>query len=195
MFLPFEIDHFFPKSRYPYLALSLFNLIPVCHYCNMMKSFKNTNKSEWQWYPYEKAHRGDVKFQLNLEKESDVWGIPFRRLSETERSILLKIDTKQTEPYRQLRLDRLYQTHAEEVQEIIFRVLQYQKSYWDMIPWIPTETEEETQESAKDEAYTEYKWKERELLLLDDNWESRVRRTPLGKLKHDLGMQLLGTEE
>lgn len=29
-----EFDHFFPKSRYPFFALSLYNLIPSCHICN-----------------------------------------------------------------------------------------------------------------------------------------------------------------
>ena len=30
-------DHFYPKSKYPFLALSLFNLIPICDYCNRKK--------------------------------------------------------------------------------------------------------------------------------------------------------------
>lgn len=33
-----EIDHFLPKSIFPFYALSLFNLIPVCHTCNHAKS-------------------------------------------------------------------------------------------------------------------------------------------------------------
>lgn len=28
------IDHFYPKSRHPYLALSFFNLVPSCYTCN-----------------------------------------------------------------------------------------------------------------------------------------------------------------
>jgi len=31
-------DHFYPKSVYPYLAISLFNLIPICDVCNKAKS-------------------------------------------------------------------------------------------------------------------------------------------------------------
>ena len=31
-------DHFFPRSEYPYLAVSLFNLIPICDICNKAKS-------------------------------------------------------------------------------------------------------------------------------------------------------------
>lgn len=28
------LDHFYPKDKYPYLALSLYNLVPVCDRCN-----------------------------------------------------------------------------------------------------------------------------------------------------------------
>ena len=29
-----QLDHFFPKDKYPYLAVSLYNLVPSCAYCN-----------------------------------------------------------------------------------------------------------------------------------------------------------------
>lgn len=29
-----ELDHFLPKSRYPYFSMSIYNLIPSCHRCN-----------------------------------------------------------------------------------------------------------------------------------------------------------------
>lgn len=32
-----ELDHFLPKSIYPFFALSFYNLIPVCHSCNHVK--------------------------------------------------------------------------------------------------------------------------------------------------------------
>ena len=33
-----EFDHFYPRSKYPFLGLSLYNLIPSCHICNSKKS-------------------------------------------------------------------------------------------------------------------------------------------------------------
>ena len=30
----YDLDHFFPKSLYPFFALSLYNFIPSCQYCN-----------------------------------------------------------------------------------------------------------------------------------------------------------------
>ncbi|WP_338637781.1 hypothetical protein V6L80_04195 [Erwinia persicina] len=34
--LHFDLDHFYPKNRYPYLALSFYNHIPCCKYCNSL---------------------------------------------------------------------------------------------------------------------------------------------------------------
>ena len=35
------LDHFYDKSDYPYLALSIYNLIPVCERCNTLKGKKS----------------------------------------------------------------------------------------------------------------------------------------------------------
>lgn len=47
------LDHFYPKHKYPYLALSLYNLIPSCHPCNSsLKGQKDFYKKE-HLHPYE----------------------------------------------------------------------------------------------------------------------------------------------
>lgn len=47
----FHLDHFFPKSVYPWLSLSLYNLIPCCASCNMSKSDNPYRLSE-NIHPY-----------------------------------------------------------------------------------------------------------------------------------------------
>lgn len=37
----FQLDHFFPKSRYPLFCISFFNLIPSCGNCNITKGNKD----------------------------------------------------------------------------------------------------------------------------------------------------------
>jgi len=32
-----EMDHYYPKADYPYLAISIFNLVPSCPTCNGIK--------------------------------------------------------------------------------------------------------------------------------------------------------------
>lgn len=61
-----EIDHFFPKSKYPYLGVSFYNLIPSCSICN-----GTTAKGERDSYdedltsPYE-IKSDDFKFSYDF---------------------------------------------------------------------------------------------------------------------------------
>lgn len=56
------LDHYYDKSDYPFLALNLYNLIPVCKNCN--SSFK-LNKSEHIVNPYIEALDDSIYFKLN----------------------------------------------------------------------------------------------------------------------------------
>lgn len=47
-----QFDHFFPKKSYPYLAASVYNLIPSCALCNCGKSKDLPNNI---LYPYEES--------------------------------------------------------------------------------------------------------------------------------------------
>ncbi len=57
-----DFDHFYPKSKYPYLAVSLFNLIPSCSICNRKKGNtaevfhkKEKNEKFSIIYPYDES--------------------------------------------------------------------------------------------------------------------------------------------
>lgn len=65
--LLFHLDHYFPKSVYPYLSLSYFNLIPCCASCNMSKSNKPFSLKE-NIHPYIENFNDIAKF--NLDKSS-----------------------------------------------------------------------------------------------------------------------------
>jgi len=54
-----ELDHFYPKSKYPYLAINIYNLIPVCHTCNHKKKEKS-----FKIYPFEKSIDDYFKFEF-----------------------------------------------------------------------------------------------------------------------------------
>ncbi|GFZ76009.1 hypothetical protein GCM10011531_00770 [Aquaticitalea lipolytica] len=59
----FQFDHFFPKSEYPYLSLSLYNLIPSCANCNSTKSSKHLNLDK-HYHPYVMNLADLAKFKL-----------------------------------------------------------------------------------------------------------------------------------
>ncbi|WP_170047333.1 hypothetical protein [Pseudomonas sp. WS 5071] len=59
------LDHFYPKHKYPYLALSLYNLVPSCHPCNSsLESTANFYEKE-HLHPYEDAEA--IQYSLDLE--------------------------------------------------------------------------------------------------------------------------------
>jgi len=65
----FQLDHFYPQSIYPYLAVSFYNLIPSCNNCNLSKSNHDTFK-EKLIHPYEESFHQLAKFRTN--KISDI---------------------------------------------------------------------------------------------------------------------------
>lgn len=58
------LDHFYPKHLYPYLALSLFNLVPSCYACNSsLKGASNFFKHE-HLHPLEDPET--IQYELDL---------------------------------------------------------------------------------------------------------------------------------
>ena len=66
-------DHFYPKSVYPYLSCSLFNLVPCCHTCNSEKHETNPAGKKKIIYPYaeEFGENGKFKLAYNHQQELD----------------------------------------------------------------------------------------------------------------------------
>ena len=60
-----EVDHYFPRKKYPALALHPYNLLPICSDCNgvRMKHMKS---------PFEASDRGPVQMDMP-EEELRIW--------------------------------------------------------------------------------------------------------------------------
>ena len=63
-----QLDHFFVKSKYPFLSCSFFNLIPSCPFCNTEKN--DNDKSTI--YPYLEEFGDNAVFQMNSENVEDI---------------------------------------------------------------------------------------------------------------------------
>lgn len=64
-------DHYFPKEEYPLLALSFYNLIPSCNYCN--SNIKGTKEFDLKkhYFPYtENAHSVNEDFAFSYTYKS-----------------------------------------------------------------------------------------------------------------------------
>lgn len=63
------LDHFYPKAQYPYLSLSLYNLIPCCHTCN------SSLKGQVDFYKTEHLHPFEdeelVRYECDVDRYLD----------------------------------------------------------------------------------------------------------------------------
>lgn len=116
-----QFDHYFPKSKYPYLALSLYNLIPSCGVCNRAKA--NLDTGEFPiLYPYEEEFGDQIKFSVEIDNGDFVKCV--RGYSD---SITIEIiNPEDNKLYKQveeqdcrLHLTDLYNTHKDYVQDIL----------------------------------------------------------------------------
>lgn len=61
-----QFDHYLPKSKYPYYAVSILNLIPSCGLCNQSK---NAEDDKRVLYPYSEEFGDDVVFHTESKKK------------------------------------------------------------------------------------------------------------------------------
>ncbi|MBU1667388.1 hypothetical protein KKC13_03155 [bacterium] len=127
-----EIDHFFPKSDYPYLAMSFYNLIPSCKVCNHTKGSKDTYKDELL-SPYE---IDENTFKLTYRPTNmNFLQVKKRKYNTNNFEVEIKDknnkqddkDRKDSNDY--FKLDKLYAQHKDVVLELLVKRTIYSKSY------------------------------------------------------------------
>ncbi|GGA65229.1 hypothetical protein [Ornithinibacillus halotolerans] len=67
------LDHFYDKGRFPFLAISIYNLVPCCKVCNSDFKGKKETSIHTHYSPYEKRVSEHIRFRKELvEKSSEV---------------------------------------------------------------------------------------------------------------------------
>ncbi|SFM78770.1 HNH endonuclease [Rugamonas rubra] len=59
------LDHYYPKGKYPYLALSLYNLVPSCYSCN--SSLKTTKDFYTKKHLHPLSDTEEIKFSWDID--------------------------------------------------------------------------------------------------------------------------------
>lgn len=134
-----EIDHFYPKSKYPYLSVSLYNFIPSCHICN--SSFKKTIDTFFipHLYPYNDGLDKYAQFKtefltddLDNSKKYDI-----RYLLGNSNNFSINIDINNCNNKTKERINNsintfqiinLYELHKDYIRELIKKSIIYNKS-------------------------------------------------------------------
>ncbi|MDD2894595.1 MAG: hypothetical protein PHG81_01130 [Aliarcobacter sp.] len=141
-----QLDHFYPKAIYPFLACSFYNLIPSCSACNHMKSADDSFEDEKTGdlvHPYN-VKNSDFTFSytfdnLDILKSIDKKNIRF----EDEEKIKITLNTKYKKNNEYFQIETIYQNHKDIVIELILKEINYPKSYIDELIKNGFGTEEE----------------------------------------------------
>jgi hypothetical protein len=121
-----EIDHFYPKSIYPFLAMSFYNLIPSCQICNHTKKDKDAFEDKLK-SPYE-ITLTDFRFKY-IPKNIDFYQIKKRKIKENNIEIQLKTENGLDKNNEYFKLDKLYEQHKDIVIDLLIKKTIYTKSY------------------------------------------------------------------
>lgn len=115
-----QFDHFYSKTKYPYLALSFYNLIPCCPVCNKAKGERIIDIN-----PYLEGFENECTIQidspLNYIFQNGDWGI------------CIKGEKKHKKNIETFVLDKLYEKHKDYAMEIVFKEIAHEKGYLDTI--------------------------------------------------------------
>ena len=173
-----QLDHFRNKNKYPYLALSINNLVPSCGVCNHLKH----NDDLDMIYPYEEGMEKVCSFRTTIPKQHITTVLTGARIAPENFELTLSSNlTDENSPQAtrirnsidKLALKPLYDTHKNYVTDLYFqRYIMTDKLIQDISGQFSNlfHSEEEVQAALLATCIQEEHWGDR----------------PLSKLTHDI---------
>lgn len=124
----YELDHAWPKSRFPYLTLSFFNLQPCCGPCNRHKSILAA-KTPFSIYWEESKPKPVVIFTIKNKSLAEYMLTHQHNILEIEPTI----EDDFGELYKKLHISQLYKLQTDEAEEMIWRAKIYNNAYFNQL--------------------------------------------------------------
>lgn len=173
----YTIDHCLPKSYYPYLATSFFNLYPACSSCNQNKSFKSPifNLYVEPTEPVEDRN----PFCFSLEKSSFIKYSMTGNVDDLE----IKFQSQDNKPQNCMdyddyfHIEKLYENLKDVVEEVIWKSRVYNASGRKAL-----------EDSFSIMLHDKNDWNR--FILGNYVKEEELFKRPLAKLVHDIAKQL-----
>lgn len=163
-------DHWFPKSEYPMLSLSLYNLIPSCTICNSSAKGQQSVNLEEYIHPYVHLPKHpSIKFVAEISTEPDrKWTIKIDRAKGSKEDKTISLFC----------LDAIYKEHDKlELKDMMDFIDNYPNGYLkDLIPFIQSKSTSGT--ITRKDVY-------RMLFGIEYDDDKHLNR-PFGKLKNDI---------
>ncbi len=115
-----QLDHFFPRSLYPYLAICKYNLVPCCSTCNGPNGKHNKDtRAKMVVSPYELNDADGLKFKMSVK------GGDILNLEHCAQGITISVDTSlnpnMSHNEEMFHLEQIYQTHTDYAAEIYIK--------------------------------------------------------------------------
>lgn len=123
-----DIDHWFPKDKYPILTISFYNLIPSCLSCN--RSIKN-NAPKIIW---DRALRNYIHPYLKDDK--DFFKFSYINKSQTDFNVKIDVspNSKTDKTLKFFKVQEVYNSHSDlELKDLIDLKHKYSENYIDML--------------------------------------------------------------
>jgi hypothetical protein len=124
----YELDHFYPKSKYPYLCTSFFNLQPCCANCNKSKSH-----NEAKFCLYTNDYSKIYPFEFLLDKKSLVKYMLNQNCEELKINFASSEVGLKDDQEKHFHISKLYETQTDLAEEIIWRSKIYSESYQETL--------------------------------------------------------------
>lgn len=115
-----QIDHFYSKEEYPFLALSRFNLIPCCSDCNGVGGKFMADADKYKLInPYLLEDTDGIQFKMELFRSH------FANFEQCANSIKIKVEEANQSGLKQnikvFHLQEIYQSHCDIAAEIYLK--------------------------------------------------------------------------
>ena len=120
-----DLDHFYDKNTYPEMAICLYNLIPVCKVCNLIKSSGKTMIVN----PYNYDAESGIKFRTEFDETFD---LDYLQGKSQKFDIIISEEGLNVEDKKEVELFDLknrYRQLKRNVQEIIIKSKAYDQIY------------------------------------------------------------------
>ncbi len=118
-------DHWFPKSEYPLLALSFFNLIPSCNVCNSGVKGSTTFDIENFFHPY-------LNFPVLIEKLDFNFNYDYRDLTHFNFKIKTRNNLSEN-TIKAFKLQEIYSAHEDEIRDLKLLKDTYSDRYLEIL--------------------------------------------------------------
>lgn len=127
----YDLDHLLPKSEYPYLCTSFFNLQPSCPTCNRKKGKKDIHSDERRFFLYVQPGTSLAPTSFKIDDESMVNYLMSPDKDAEQLKILFSCDDAALEKMfnRFFHIQTLYQAHKDVAEELIWKRKIYNKAY------------------------------------------------------------------